>query len=158
MNDTVMAARRGSSQNDPAGRRGQGGPGPFVENLSREECVELLAKGVVGRVVFTVDAMPAVTPVNYAVVDGTVVFRTDARSRLARAADAGVLAMEADQIDAATRSGWSVVATGVAEVAEDTDQIRAITRLVQPWVPGPAEVAVRLPMTVLTGRRVTDAS
>jgi uncharacterized protein len=136
----------------------QEGPVPYVEELSREQCIELLVGAEVGRVVFTVEALPAVIPVNYAVTDGAVVFRTAARSRLARAADRGVLAMEADQIDVATRSGWSVVVTGTAEIAGDPEEIREVARLVQPWIPGPAEVAIRLPLTVLTGRRITGAA
>lgn len=134
---------------------GRGSGSPTVDELSRQECLELLGRAVVGRVVFTVNALPAVIPVNFAVTDGAVLFRTRARSRLARAADGSVLAMEADHIDVATRSGWSVVGTGVAEIVDDPQEAQAVSRLVQPWVPDPTEVAVRLPLTVLTGRRIT---
>lgn len=130
------------------------GPGPYVEEMSREQCVALLERGVVGRVVFTVGALPAVLPVTYAVVDDAVVFRTAEGSRLARAGSGGVLAMQVDEIDAARRSGCSVVATGVAQRIEDQEEFQAVARLVQPWVPGPADAAIRLPLTVLTGRRI----
>ena len=108
----------------------------------------------VGRFVFTVGALPAVVPVTFALDGEVAVCCTSAGSRLARAAAGGVLALQADDIDVASRSGWSVVATGVAEVVRDPAEVSRITGLVRPWVPGTLDVAIRLPLTVLTGRRV----
>ena len=58
--------------------------GSGFDVLSRTECLRLLASAKVGRVVYTDGALPAVTPVNFA-LDGTVVvFPTATGSRLAR--------------------------------------------------------------------------
>jgi uncharacterized protein len=95
-----------------------------------------------------------VVPVAIAVDEGTVVCRTSSGSRLARAADGQVLALQVDDIDVRTRSGWSVVATGVAAVVRDGPVARRIAELVRPWVPSHDDVAVRLPLTVVTGRRL----
>ena len=138
-------------------QRGHATSAPSVEHLSRDECVRLLGGAAVGRFIFTVGALPAVVPVAFALHDGAAVCRTSAGSRLARAAEGGVLALQADEIDPVTRSGWSVVATGVAELVTDPVAVRAMTGLLEPWVPGPLDVAIRLPLTVLTGRRVGPA-
>jgi len=126
-----------------------------VSELSREECLTLLASTAVGRMVFTASALPAVVPVTYALDGGAAVCQTASSSRLARAADGGVLALQTYEVDVVTRSGWSVIATGRAEVLHDPVQVRRVADLVQPWVPGSADVAIRLPLTVLTGRRIT---
>ena len=128
--------------------------GARVGELTREECLRGLSSTAVGRFVFTVGALPAVVPVTFALDGEVAVCCTSAGSRLARAAAGGVLALQADDIDVASRSGWSVVATGVAEVVRDPAEVSRITGLVRPWVPGTLDVAIRLPLTVLTGRRV----
>lgn len=129
-------------------------PLPAPDHLTREECVELLAGCQVGRMVFTVGALPAVVPVAIALDGDAVVCRTASGSRLAHAADGQVLALQVDEVDVRTRSGWSVVATGVAGVVRDGPEARRIADLVQPWVPGHDDVGIRLPMTVVSGRRL----
>ena len=52
--------------------------GPMMEDLSRQECWELLAGRSVGRLaVITEENLPFVVPVNYALDGETVVFRSD---------------------------------------------------------------------------------
>ena len=63
-------------------------------------------------------ASPAL-PVTFAVLDHAVVLRTAADTRLAAAADGAVRAFEVDEVDPVTRTGWSVVVTGVAEVGSE---------------------------------------
>ena len=50
--------------------------------LSRYECLHLLAAGHVGRIGLSVQALPVVLPVNYAVLDGGVVLRSGAGTKL----------------------------------------------------------------------------
>lgn len=125
-----------------------------LELMSRHECVQLLAGAEVGRVVFTVAALPAIVPVTFAVHDEAVVMCTAADTRLAAAADGGVLAFEIDEMDPASRTGWSVVVTGVARVVTDPLTSSRIHGMVAPWAPGHNDVFIRLPMTVLSGRRI----
>lgn len=130
--------------------------------LSRQECLRLLAKAPVGRVVFTRHALPAVLPVTFW-LDGDaedgfpvwVVFRAPAASRLASAVDGVVLAFEADDVDATARSGWSVVVTGTAEVVTDP-ALRERLAGVGPrsWVAAPEEVFVRVEAALVTGREL----
>lgn len=126
--------------------------------LSDAECRDLLRRAQVGRVVFTVEALPAVVPVTFAVTEDAVVLRTSATTRLARAADGGVIAFEVDDVDPVTCTGWSVVVTGLAEVVTDAAGRARIESLVTPWAPGGRDVAVRLPMTKMTGRRIVAAA
>jgi nitroimidazol reductase NimA-like FMN-containing flavoprotein (pyridoxamine 5'-phosphate oxidase superfamily) len=125
-----------------------------LETLSTSEAVALLSTIPVGRVVFTVGALPAIVPVAFAVYDGAVVMRTSPESRLAKAAPGGVLAFETDDIDPETRTGWSVVVMGVAAVVADPVRRAAIDGVVGTFAPGQQDVCIRLPLTVVTGRRV----
>ncbi len=88
--------------------------------LERQECLRLLGKVPVGRVVYTRQALPAVLPINFSLdTDASVLLRTSSDSDLVRAIDGVVVAFEVDEFDAATRSGWSVVVTGRAGVVTD---------------------------------------
>jgi uncharacterized protein len=122
--------------------------------LSRHDCVALLANEQIGRAVFTERALPAVVPVTYVIDDEAVVMCTAADTRLAAAASRGVLAFQVDQIDPSTRSGWSVVVVGVAELVDDPAEQARIRVVLQPWVPGRLGVFIRLPLKVVTGRRI----
>ncbi|MCZ3386347.1 MAG: pyridoxamine 5'-phosphate oxidase family protein [Actinomycetia bacterium] len=125
-----------------------------MTSLAISDAVALLSSATVGRVVFSVAALPAIAPITFAVHGDAVVMRTSAHTRLASAADGGVLAFEVDDVNPAARTGWSVVVTGVAEVVRDPVQQAVIHGLVAPYAPGENDVAVRLPLTVVTGRRV----
>jgi len=129
-----------------------------LESLTREESIELLSSAVVGRVVFTLSALPAVVPVTFGVLDDALVLRTSEGTRLAAAADGGVLAFEADEIDPVARTGWSVVVTGIAELVTDPMRRARIHAIVEPFVSGENDVDVSLPLTVVTGRRLVSTA
>ncbi|MEU0221821.1 pyridoxamine 5'-phosphate oxidase family protein, partial [Streptomyces sp. NPDC006265] len=95
-------------------------PNDGFRELERQECLRLMAKVPVGRIVYTRRALPAVLPVNFSLDgDGAVLLRTSAASELVRAIDGAVVAFEADDVDAARHSGWSVVVTGSATAVTD---------------------------------------
>ncbi|MCE7002079.1 pyridoxamine 5'-phosphate oxidase family protein [Kibdelosporangium philippinense] len=68
-----------------------------LEVLNEAECFQLLAGAPVGRIVFNDRALPAVLPVNFAVLGRTLVIRTGARTRLAIAGINTVVAFEVDE-------------------------------------------------------------
>nr|BFD80720.1 pyridoxamine 5'-phosphate oxidase family protein [Streptomyces sp. Xyl84] len=125
--------------------------------LDRQECLRLLVTAVVGRVVHTRHALPAVLPVNFRVdSDGAVLLRTAAASELARAIDGAVVAFEADEVDPAAHSGWSVVVTGSASVMTDpAERGRLVTDWPPSWVPSPREAFIRIEPELVTGRELT---
>jgi nitroimidazol reductase NimA-like FMN-containing flavoprotein (pyridoxamine 5'-phosphate oxidase superfamily) len=126
-----------------------------LEALSHDECLELLGRAQVGRVVFTMGALPAVVPVTFALQGADAILtRTAADTRLAKAAKGAVLAFQVDELDAASRTGWSVVVTGVAELVTDTDERRRLDGLLEPWAPGERDVFIRVPLTMVSGRRI----
>jgi nitroimidazol reductase NimA-like FMN-containing flavoprotein (pyridoxamine 5'-phosphate oxidase superfamily) len=123
--------------------------------LSHRDCVALLSGGAqVGRAVFTERAMPAVVPINFIVSDDAIVMCTAADTRLALAATRGVLAFQVDDIDPGTRSGWSVVVVGVAEVVDGAEDQARLRCVLEPWAPGNNDVYIRLPLKVVTGRQI----
>ena len=126
-----------------------------LEVLSERESRQLLSGVPVARVIFTDHALPAVLPLTIAVMDDAVYFRTTPDSRLAALADGSVLTVQADAVDVVSRTGWSVVVTGVAEIVSDPAHRTIVEAVVEPWAPGNHSVSVRVPLTSLTGRRVS---
>lgn len=108
----------------------------------------------VGRIVFTRHALPAVRPVNHRVLDGEVIIRTREGSAIVTAASAGrgvVVAYEADELDPATRTGWSVVVTGIVRIVSDRQEADRYREAVRPWVEGPMDYVVRVSPELVTG-------
>jgi nitroimidazol reductase NimA-like FMN-containing flavoprotein (pyridoxamine 5'-phosphate oxidase superfamily) len=131
------------------------GNGELVE-LSRSECLGLLARGVIGRVVFTDRALPSVQPVNYLLDDEAIIFRTANGSKLAAASRNAVVAFQIDEFDTTTRSGWSVLGVGEAyEVVDPARLSELADRQPDPWVRDNDAHTLCIPLGILTGRRVT---
>jgi nitroimidazol reductase NimA-like FMN-containing flavoprotein (pyridoxamine 5'-phosphate oxidase superfamily) len=128
------------------------------EILAEADCMALIRGVPVGRVVFSDRALPVVVPVNFAVDGHDVVIRTARRSRLAVGTPGNVVAFEVDEIDAATRSGWSVVLTGRVDLVEDSAETARLDELgLRTWTTAVVDVYVRLRPTIITGRRLQPA-
>src|SRR4029453_7064671 len=84
-----------------------------LEVLDRDECLRLLASDPVGRVAVVVDARPMIFPVNYALDGESIVFRSDAGSKVSGATSGFPMSFEIDGIDEILHTGWSVVVNGV---------------------------------------------
>lgn len=127
--------------------------------LDRQECLRLLAEVPVGRVVYTRQALPAVLPINFSLdEDASVLLFTSAGSDLVRAIDGVVVAFEADEFDAATRSGWSVIVTGRATVVtEPADHQRLAQTGPHSWMPVRDGVFLRIESELVTGRELVGA-
>src|SRR6266700_2182440 len=91
-----------------------------IEELSAEQCLKLISGGGIGRIAYTSRFGPAVLPVNYALQDGAVVFRTAANGPLDEDLRTGItgadykVAFEIDDIDTIAQRGWSVLIQGPA--------------------------------------------
>jgi nitroimidazol reductase NimA-like FMN-containing flavoprotein (pyridoxamine 5'-phosphate oxidase superfamily) len=128
----------------------------IYEELSREECVALLAAGGIGRVAGVVNGKPFVLPVNFTALGDTVVFRTSPGTKLA-GAGFGPVAFEIDAVDEDRRTGWSVIVYGVGtEITGALDrQSEALRQLeLEPWVPGEHAHWVAIQAESITGRRL----
>jgi nitroimidazol reductase NimA-like FMN-containing flavoprotein (pyridoxamine 5'-phosphate oxidase superfamily) len=123
-----------------------------LSTLDAEECMARLASVPFGRVVFTHRALPAIRPVNHIVDRGQVIIRTNLGTAIGSAAGRGtVVAYEADAIDPVTRTGWSVVVTGVAQVITEPDEVARYQGLLDAWVDGERNRVIRIPAELVSG-------
>ena len=134
-------------------------PNKLVE-LTIEECLEHLRSGVIGRVAMSTPMGPRIVPLNYAMHNDAIVFRTTSYSELGTYGPNTDLAFETDQFDYGTNLGWSVVAIGRAEVIDDPDEIRDIRAMWDPtpWVGGHRLFYLKLRWRDITGRRIGGES
>jgi nitroimidazol reductase NimA-like FMN-containing flavoprotein (pyridoxamine 5'-phosphate oxidase superfamily) len=126
-----------------------------LEVLDRHECIALLAKSSLGRIAVVGDgSRPLIFPVNFALDGDAIVLRTDPGTKL-RLATRGWVAFECDGIEGIYHTGWSVLASGVAEEVHYAAEIAELERLpLARWCPGPKSIWMRIRPRVLTGRRV----
>ena len=126
-----------------------------VRELTRAECFELLADARLGRVAVTDDCGPVVFPVNFVLDQHTVVFRTEAGTKLDAASRGGRVCFEVDAADPAAGTGWSVLVRGdVTEVTDPAELARLRELPLPTWMPGTRNRYVRILPAVLTGRRI----
>lgn len=127
-----------------------------MEVLLPHECLQLLAGHVpkVGRVGVIHDNRPNVLPVNCAVVEGAVIFRTG-QGELAAAVDGAFVAFEVDSFDPSWEEGWSVVVHGHAERLRNDEAIDHLSGLLaargSPWSGPTTSVSCR---RSITGRSI----
>ncbi len=130
-----------------------------LELLTEAEAVQLLALGEVGRVGITMGALPAIFPVNYRLIDGSIMFRTAPGSKMAAAAAGAVVAFEVDDYQLADRSGWSVLAVGPAQLVDEAEATRLVlAERLEPFADGQRTAVVRIDPVFVSGRRIVHAS
>ncbi|WP_328445297.1 pyridoxamine 5'-phosphate oxidase family protein [Streptomyces sp. NBC_00386] len=151
---TTVSELTGGDTDVPPGRE-QAGRAPEFTELSRAECRELLSTHGVGRVAVSTELGPAIVPVNYSVVDDTIVFRT-ARGATPALACGSLVAFEIDRVDDVFSQGWSVLARGYAREVTDSDEERRLAERAYsaPWAGGRRDMWVRVEPYALTGRRI----
>jgi len=124
--------------------------------LTVDECLELLNSNVVGRVAISTPVGPRIVPVNYAMHDDAIVFRTAPYSELGTYGWNADVAFEIDHIDYEKHQGWSVVAIGRAELVEDPDEVADIRRTwdPRPWAAGQRNLYMKVVWRDLNGRKI----
>lgn len=131
---------------------------PQLQELSPADCRQLLATHHFGRLAFLdqVGVLPMITPVNYLLYRGQVVFRTDPGSKLVAAMHDRPVAFEIDGIDEQQRLGWSVLVRGHVEEVTDKIELAELggTPLVA-WAPGAKAHYVRVNTGKVSGRQIT---
>lgn len=130
------------------------------EELTEEQCLALIGPGGIGRICYNSRFGPAVLPVNYALQDGAVVFRTAEHGALDEDLRTGIanadyrVAFEIDNFDLGSREGWSVLLHGPAHHVTEADRAAAEAAGVESWAPGERELFVRIVPSRITGRRI----
>ena len=129
--------------------------GSVLEHLSRDVCMRLMGSVPVGRIVYTRQALPAVELVNFALDDGDIIIAAVAGGKLAAATRGAVVAFEADSVDDAGHTGWSVTVVGQSRAVTDGAEIRHLERIaLTPWAPGRRDHFIRVSPTIVNGRRI----
>jgi Pyridoxamine 5'-phosphate oxidase len=153
---TTPAALLGGGSQVPPGFGRQPGP-PVVTKLMPAECHRLIAAGGIGRIAFCTTSGPAVLPVNFAVVAGTIVIRT-AEGAAVDGHACEQVGFEVDHIDEALSQGWSVLVRGRAHRVAHPAELQMIRRdaAIWPWPGGDRDVYVRIIPDMITGRRIEN--
>ena len=129
-----------------------------LRELSRGECLGLLATKAVGRIAHAGPDGPEVVPLNFVLQHDTVLFATSPHSVLGRqlgldVAAFQVAAFQVDDSDDDTQSGWSVLLRGRVEPVE-TDDLPPAAARPHPWASGQRSLRLRLVPRTITGRRL----
>jgi nitroimidazol reductase NimA-like FMN-containing flavoprotein (pyridoxamine 5'-phosphate oxidase superfamily) len=127
-----------------------------VEEFGEEECLALLARGSVGRIVFVDHGQPVALPVNYVLDGRTVAFRTDPGAKL-DGATLGRVAFEVDEVDPDRREGWSVLVKGVGrDITAGIDEWseRVASYHLEPWAAGELRHWIAVANPSFSGRRI----
>ena len=128
-----------------------------MEEISADECLELLRTESVGRIAVIDGYHPFVAPVNYVMAGVHIVFRSGPGTKL-DVLRRRPIGFEVDRVDPAGRSGWSVYVIGIArevDVEFAADLIRrAAGPLPEPWAGGDRRHLVQLVPQRITGRRI----
>jgi hypothetical protein len=96
-----------------------------------------------------------ILPVNYVLVNDSVIFRTVPGGEISHHALSSICAFEIDETDEFFESGWSVVVVGRLQLATEDDFAQMLYgKLPEPWAGGNRPMFVRLPCEQVSGRRV----
>lgn len=100
-----------------------------LEVLSRDECLALMATVPVGRLGLSVEALPAIFPVNFALLKDRIIVRSVPGTKLDAASVENVVAFEVDGYDPGGGWGWSVLVRGVPSEITDPTELAAVRTL-----------------------------
>lgn len=154
---TVQGITGGGALRPPGQARPQGPP--QFEALEPKACGDLIADGGVGRFVFSSERGPVALPVNFAVLDGDVVFKTAPGTSIEQGVADGAASFEVDHLDEALAEGWSVLVSGRARVLTDRRELaRAAALEIDTWAGEDRDVYVRLETAEVTGRLIRRRS
>jgi nitroimidazol reductase NimA-like FMN-containing flavoprotein (pyridoxamine 5'-phosphate oxidase superfamily) len=142
--------RRGSAM---VGEHVQGGR---LAELTVSDCWDLFRSREIARVAWNGPLGVAIAPVNYAVAESAVWFRTLPYSTLGRECAGQRLAVEVDHIEPQTHSGWSVVVAGTADLVRPDEVPQGLADM-QAWPAGTRSQFVRVDPAEVTGRRLLQA-
>lgn len=123
-----------------------------VTVLDDREAWELLSGVALGRLVTSFGGQLEIFPVNFAVQQGTVLFRTAEGTKLFTTVMNERVVFEADDHTAA--EGWSVIVRGTARVLSSSEDIREADQAgLIPWVATEKLRYVRVTPTEISARR-----
>ena len=130
-----------------------------VDVLDPEACLALLRTVALGRIAWSdADGRVQVRPVTFGLDGGCVAFRCGPGSMLDAIREGRPVGFEADRIEPALRSGWSVLLVGATAELDTASAGHPGSRIVDPWAGGERPHLVRLRAGELSGRRLRLAA
>ncbi|WP_314219396.1 pyridoxamine 5'-phosphate oxidase family protein [Streptomyces zaehneri] len=123
--------------------------------VSGTEALWLLESAVQGRLVYVRRELPVLRPAVHVLEYGRLIVRTPAQA--AALSVRASLTYQSDEIRVAGGTGWTVTATGPAEVITDLDEAAHYRRTLPGWAHGPHDTLVRIRPQTVSGFRLTHA-
>jgi nitroimidazol reductase NimA-like FMN-containing flavoprotein (pyridoxamine 5'-phosphate oxidase superfamily) len=127
-----------------------------VAELDERECWRLLSHNSLGRLAMRAPSTVDIFPINYLVVEGSILMRTAPGTKLLELVVAPNVALEIDGYT--DHDAWSVVAKGRAHRLELQHEIDAADELpLVPWIPTLKYTYVKIVVDEVSGRRFERA-
>lgn len=126
-------------------------PDGVLYELTEEDCWALLERGALGRLAVTAAGVVDVFPVNYAVDDRRILFKTSDGTKLASLTVHEQVAFEIDGVD--DQTAWSVVVKGIAKPLDRPSERESAARdRIISWLPTLKSHVVAIEPIAVTGR------
>ena len=126
------------------------------EAIGRQQCLDLVESHHLGRVAWQAADRPQILRVTYAMHEGSVYFRTAPDSILAELVQPTSVALEVDELDQQSRSGWSIVLHGRTSAVSEPDALDDLwaSDSLVPWASGNRTLFIRIRPERVSGRVV----
>ena len=122
----------------------------IVTELTSDECWEMLRDEEFGRLAFRLVDEVHITPINYAVQKGSLLFRTAEGNKLLAVVMGSEVAFEIDRYD--EESARSVVVRGTARLLPEDEAHRADNVPLRPWTTTLKYNVVEIQPKIVSGR------
>ena len=122
--------------------------------LEQDESWKLVEQQPVCRLAWWSGNGPSMRPFNHVLHGRSLWIRTSAHSALVRTADDTRVAVLIDDIDVASRLGWSVELRGVAHVHWHIEEVPEEVRTLHTWASGPHPLWIELTPDEIHGLRL----
>jgi hypothetical protein len=124
--------------------------------IGHQQCLDLIESNHVGRIAWQAADRTQILPITYAMHQGSVYFRTLPDGILAELAQPTSVALEVDELDQQTRSGWSIVLHGRTSAVSEPDDLADLwaSESLVPWAVGNRTLFIRIVPESVSGRVV----
>ncbi|HOF63705.1 MAG TPA: pyridoxamine 5'-phosphate oxidase family protein [Dermatophilaceae bacterium] len=123
-----------------------------IEQMSTDECWEILDRERFGRLAVAVQGEPDIFPINFLVDGGALLMRTAPGTKLTELVINAAVAVEADG-----RSGdeaWSVIVKGLARMVDSfSETYEDDEKHLETWLPSDKPIYVEITVREISGRR-----
>jgi uncharacterized protein len=128
----------------------------YFEAIGPRQCFDLIEAHHLGRIAWQAADRPQILPVTYALHEGSVYFRTLPEGILAELAQPTSVALEVDELDQQTRSGWSIVLHGRTSAVREPEELADLwaSDALVPWASGNRTLFIRIRPERIAGRVV----